>query len=59
VATMLGNRFAANALDVDSYAESLLNELGVTEKGRIDLLEKLARELALANTTKKRKVCKC
>jgi hypothetical protein len=43
VATMLGERFTTDALalDVDSYAESLLNELGVTEKGRMHPLEKL------------------
>ena len=53
--TMLGERFTSDALDVDSYAESMLNELGVTERGRIDPLEKLGRQLAAATTTKKRR----
>jgi hypothetical protein len=54
VATMLGERFTTDALDVDSYVESLLNTLGVMEKGRVDPLEKLGRQLAMAGTTKKR-----
>ena len=55
VATMLGERFTTDALDVDSYAESLLNELDITEKGRLDPLEKLGRQLVMASTTKKRR----
>jgi hypothetical protein len=55
VSTMLGERFNTDPLDVDSYAESLLNELFVTEKGRMDPLEKLARQLASVNPTKKRR----
>ena len=55
VKTMRGERFTSDALDVDSYVESLLNELGVTEKGRMDPLEKLGRQLAMAGTTKKRR----
>ena len=55
VATMLGERFTSDALDVDSYAESMLNELGVMENGRMDPMEKLGRQLAMAGTTKKRR----
>ena len=50
---MLGERFTSDALDVDSYAESMLNELGVTERGRIDPMEKLGRQLAAATTPRR------
>ena len=37
--------------DIDHYAESLMNELGVTEAGRMD---EMASKLASATTTRKR-----
>ena len=45
--TMLGERFTSDALDVDSYAESMLNELGVTERERLDPFEKLGGFLGI------------
>jgi hypothetical protein len=55
VAPMLEERVTTDTLDVDSYVESLLNELGVSEKGTLDPLEKFGRQLAMAGTTKKRR----